>query len=97
MKGVVYIKANETTNVKTRRRKKSSEMFDFLIVGAKASWLKGTRVPRFINTLSFFRCPIVNIQSLTGMLNFGAMGVCGAVSERPVKTVSMTTGLRVSW
>lgn len=54
-----------------------------IIVSAKASWLKGTRVPRFIDTVSF---DLVSLQLLTfnllqGEFIMGVVRVCRAVFE----------------
>lgn len=54
-----------------------------IIVSAKASWLKGTRVPRFIDTVSL---GLVSLQLLTfnllqGEFIVGVVRVCRAVFE----------------
>ena len=41
----MYVKAEG----KQQRKKEKAKLELFVLVSAKASWLKGTRVPRFIN------------------------------------------------
>lgn len=74
-------------------------MFDFLIVGAKASWLKGTSKPRFINAVPLGLASFVQLLTfspllLQGVFIVGAVGVCRAISERPVQKSLLQQGYR---